>query len=97
MRHPVFLTSALLGSLALSACNQPQNSAEVQRAMGFGRSDQAHGQAFFARTTGTADAVNVDFRVARQLDAGEMGLVAEMRAIAERNARFAAARARRGR
>lgn len=33
----------------------------------------------------------------RQLDAGEMGLVAEMRAIAERNARFAAARARRGR
>jgi Tfp pilus assembly protein PilF len=33
MRHPVFLTSALLGSLALSACNQPQNSAEVQRAI----------------------------------------------------------------
>jgi Tfp pilus assembly protein PilF len=33
MRHPVFLTAALLGSLALSACNQPQNSAEVQRAI----------------------------------------------------------------
>lgn len=33
MRHPVFLTFALLGSLALSACNQPQNSAEVQRAI----------------------------------------------------------------
>jgi Tfp pilus assembly protein PilF len=33
MRHPVFLTSALLGSLAISACNQPQNSAEVQRAI----------------------------------------------------------------
>jgi Tfp pilus assembly protein PilF len=33
MRHPVFLTSALLGILAISACNQPQNSAEVQRAI----------------------------------------------------------------
>jgi Tfp pilus assembly protein PilF len=33
MRHPVFLTSALLGILALSACNQPQNSVEVQRAI----------------------------------------------------------------
>lgn len=33
MRHPVFLTAALLGSLALSGCNQPQNSAEVQRAI----------------------------------------------------------------
>jgi Flp pilus assembly protein TadD len=33
MRHPVFLTAALLGNIALSACNQPQNSAEVQRAI----------------------------------------------------------------
>ncbi|MFM7656108.1 MAG: tetratricopeptide repeat protein [Paracoccaceae bacterium] len=33
MRHPVFLTAALLGSLALSACTQPQSSAEVQRAL----------------------------------------------------------------
>jgi Tfp pilus assembly protein PilF len=33
MRHPVSITAALLGSLALSACNQPQNSAEVQRAI----------------------------------------------------------------
>lgn len=33
MRHPVFLTTALLGSFALSACTQPQNSAEVQRAL----------------------------------------------------------------
>lgn len=33
MRHPVSLTAALLGSLALSGCNQPQNSAEVQRAI----------------------------------------------------------------
>jgi Tfp pilus assembly protein PilF len=33
MRHPVFLTSALLGILAISACTQPQNSAEVQRAI----------------------------------------------------------------
>ncbi len=33
MRHPVFLAAPLLGALALSACNQPQNSAEVQRAL----------------------------------------------------------------
>lgn len=33
MRHPVSLTAALLGSLALTACGNPQNSAEVQRAI----------------------------------------------------------------
>lgn len=33
MRHPVFLTAALLGSFGLAACNQPQSSAEVQRAL----------------------------------------------------------------
>ncbi|MCF8511756.1 MAG: tetratricopeptide repeat protein [Rhodobacteraceae bacterium] len=33
MRHPISLTAALLGSLALTACSQPQNSAEVQRAI----------------------------------------------------------------
>ena len=33
MRHPVSLMAALVGSLALTACNQPQNSAEVQRAI----------------------------------------------------------------
>jgi Flp pilus assembly protein TadD len=33
MRHPVSLMAALLGSLALTACNQPQSSAEVQRAI----------------------------------------------------------------
>jgi Flp pilus assembly protein TadD len=33
MRHPVSLAATLLGALALTACNQPQNSAEVQRAI----------------------------------------------------------------
>lgn len=33
MRHPVTLAATLLGALALTACNQPQNSAEVQRAI----------------------------------------------------------------
>ena len=33
MRHPVSLTAALLGSLALTACGGSQNSAEVQRAI----------------------------------------------------------------
>lgn len=33
MRHPVYHAATLLGVLALSACNQPQNSAEVQRAI----------------------------------------------------------------
>lgn len=33
MRHPVFLSVALLGSLGLAACNQPRSSAEVQRAI----------------------------------------------------------------
>ncbi len=33
MRHPVFLSVALLGSLGLAACNQPRSNAEVQRAI----------------------------------------------------------------
>ncbi len=33
MRHPVSLAATLLGALAMTACNQPQNSAEVQRAI----------------------------------------------------------------
>ena len=33
MRHPVYLTAALLGSLSLTACNQPKSGAEVQRAI----------------------------------------------------------------
>ena len=33
MRHPVSLAATLLGAIALTACNQPQNSAEVQRAI----------------------------------------------------------------
>ena len=33
MRHPVFLAAALLGSLGLTACNQPRSDAEVQRAI----------------------------------------------------------------
>lgn len=33
MRHPVTLAAALLGGLALTACNQPRSDAEVQRAI----------------------------------------------------------------
>jgi Flp pilus assembly protein TadD len=33
MRHPVSLAAALLGGLALTACNQPRSDAEVQRAI----------------------------------------------------------------
>jgi Flp pilus assembly protein TadD len=33
MRHPIPLAAALLGAAVLSGCNQPQNSAEVQRAI----------------------------------------------------------------
>lgn len=33
MRHPVFLLAALTGSIALTACNQQQSTAEVQRAI----------------------------------------------------------------
>ena len=41
---------------------------DCPRAMGFGRGDQADGDAFLAGAPGTSDAVNVDFRVARQFD-----------------------------
>lgn len=33
MRHPVFLTAALAATFGLAACNNGQNSAEVQRAL----------------------------------------------------------------